>query len=658
MVMKNVIGILLFMILFTPLLRGQDHEIEAKRKAETLSKIMHLESTKTENQEKFDVKYYGLDLNISPTTQTVSGTLTVIALVVGPSISQMQLNFLNTMTTQGVTMSGKPVTFMHKGDMITINLDRSYSNGKFVSVAVSYTGKPSRSGFGAFGFDSHGGQPMIWSLSEPYGAKNWWPCKDFPSDKADSVDIRVTVPSNLVVASNGTLREVTDNGETKTYWWHEGYPIATYLVSMAIHPYRTFSHYYKYSATDSMEVKYFVYPDHYDQVQATYAKTVNMIRIFSEMFGQYPFIKEKYGHAEFVWGGGMEHQTCTSLGGWSEGLIVHELSHQWWGDMITCRDFHHIWLNEGFATYCEALYFEKLYGSQYYHQYIGYNKYFGSGTIYVYDTTSTGIIFDGSRSYDKGSWVLHMLRHVVGDSTFFKILRTYYADVRYQHGSVTTEQFRDVCEQVSGVNLHPFFHQWIYEEYFPTYSYQWRSVKSDGKDIINLTIEQKQTNTVYQMPVDIGITTATGDTTIVVYDTLQTQNFQLTVNSQPTRVDLDRDDWILKKVQNPAGVGELPMMPTVYNLSQNYPNPFNPRTVIKYQIPDGDASRPVHVQLKVSDLLGRELMTLVDGISSAGSYSVEFDGSGLASGVYFYTLRVSEDKSPIFTETRRMVVMK
>jgi len=657
--MKKVIATLVLIILIATSASSQEHHAwEAKRKAEMLSRIRYYESLKTANQGMFDVKYYGLDLNINPTTQTISGIVTVTAKVVGSSISQIELNLLQNMTVQGITMLGGPVTFTHQNDIVTINLNRTYNTGELVTAAITYSGTPARSGFGSFGFDSHNGQPMIWSLSEPYGAKNWWPCKDFPSDKADSVDIKITVPRNLIVASNGTLRAVVDGGVTKTYRWHEGYPIATYLVFVAIHPYRTFSHYYKYSPTDSMEVKYFVYPDHYDAVQPTYAKTVSMIRIFSELFGQYPFIKEKYGHAEFVWGGGMEHQTCTSLGGWGEYLIVHELAHQWWGDMVTCRDFHHIWLNEGFATYSEALYAEQIKGIQSYHQNINANKYYGPGTIYVYDTTDVGNIFHGGRSYDKASWVLHMLRHVVGDSTFFKILKTYYADSRFQYGTATTEDFRDICEQVSGMNLHPFFHQWIYEEYFPTYSYQWNWVKSGSQYIINLKIEQKQTNTVFQMPIDITITTANGDTTIVVYDSLWTQNFQLIVNAQPSSLSLDKDDWILKKVQNPTAVSDVSSTPGTYNLSQNYPNPFNPRTVIKYQIPDDGIQHGKHVQLKVADVLGCDVATLVDGVQPAGSYSVEFDGGKLASGVYFYTLRVMQDKSPVFVETKRMVLMR
>jgi hypothetical protein len=363
------------------------------------------------------------------------------------------------------------------------------------------------------------------------------------------VDVRVTVPSNLIVASNGTLRSLTNNGATDTYYWHEGYPISTYLVSVAIHPYTTFSHWYKYSPADSMEVQYYVFPSHYGSVQATYALTVPMIELFASLFGEYPFLDEKYGHAEFTWGGGMEHQTITSLGGWSEYLIAHELAHQWWGDMVTCDDFHHIWMNEGFATYSEALWSEFTYGMATYHQDMTAAKYFGAGTIYVPDTSNWGRIFHSGLSYNKGSWVLHMLRHVVGDTAFFDILQTYYADSRYQYGTVTTEQFRDLCEDVSGMELDFFFHQWIYEEYYPTYSYSWNAAPNGGFFDIDLTISQLQTNHIFTMPIDVKIQTVFGDTTLVVWDSLATQQFVLTVADEPTGLELDPDEWILRSIQ-------------------------------------------------------------------------------------------------------------
>jgi len=631
------------------------HDELARWQAQTLAKMRYAQTMMTANQALFDVKYYGLDLKLDVPNRIIQGAVEVVAEVIGAPIREMQLNLLNNMQVSQVTVAASGALFTHDNDLLTVHLDRDYHPGEKISAVVVYRGTPESSGFGAFAFDSYNRQPMIWSLSEPFGARNWWPCKDLPSDKADSVDIRVTVPSGLIVGSNGTLRQVTDNGVTKTYWWHEGYPITTYLVSVAIHPYRTFSHYYRYAATDSMEVKYFVFPDHYDLVQTNYGKTVNMIRIYSDLFGQYPFVKEKYGHAEFVWGGGMEHQTLTSLGGWGEYLIAHELAHQWWGDMITCRDFHHIWLNEGFATYSEALYAEAAYGPQRYRDRINSYQYFGPGTIYVPDLSDVSRIFNGNLSYRKAAWVLHMLRHVVGDSTFFAILKAYYADSRFQYGTATTEDFRDLCEAVSGMELDQFFDQWIYREYFPHYSVQWNWTPSGSRYDVTLRIEQKQTNTVvFKMPLDITVVTATGEKTFVVQDSLRSQAFLLTVDSPPMRVLFDPDNWILKQVEvTPVSSNVTDERPRRFSLSQNYPNPFNAMTAIAYDLPES-----VRVRLEIYDLLGHRVRILADRFQSPGRYRLSWDGrdelgNNVPTGVYVYRLTAGA-----WVASRKLIVLR
>jgi aminopeptidase N len=519
----------------------------ARAKADFYARFASLASDPTPNQSKYDVTYYWLDLDIDPATQTVSGTVRMEAEVVDGPLGQVDIDLYDDMAVDSVAKTGGgSLAYTHSGDILSVTLDRSYASEEAFSIDITYSGTPSTSA-GAFEFASFGGEDMIWSLSEPFGARTWWPCKDYPNDKADSVDIWVTIPDNLIVASNGTLRETLDYGAAVTYRWHEQYPIATYLVSVAIHPYTVFSDYYHYSPTDSMEIRYYVFPSHYSAVQATYALVPDMITVFANLFGEYPFVEEKYGHAEFTWGGGMEHQTITSLGGWGEYLIVHELSHMWWGDMITCNDFHHIWLNEGFAVYCEALWAEQAYGREAYKQQMEYSKYLGPGTIYVPDLSDWDRIFDPDLTYDKASWILHMLRGIVGDSTFFNILRTYYAS-QYQYGSCTTEQFRDICEAVAGRDFDRFFQQWVYGEGFPYYHYAWTYEPVPTSYEISLTIDQLQENQVFEMPIQVTVTTAAGETTLVVDDSLATQQFTLVVEDEPLDVQLDKDEWILRMV--------------------------------------------------------------------------------------------------------------
>jgi aminopeptidase N len=627
-----------------------ERKLEAQYKADFLNRIMQMENQKTANQDFYDVKHYDLNLNIDVQGKQISGTVTILSQVVDQSLSQMDVNLLNSMTVDAVKMQNVTVSFQHQNDIIQIILDKTYQTGELFSVSITYHGRPQQSGFGAFGFDTHDGQPMIWSLSEPFGARNWWPCKDFPSDKADSADIRVTVPNNLMVASNGILRSEREQSGLKTYWWHESYPIVTYLVSVAIHPYFVYSDYYHYSATDSMEVRFFVYTDQFNIIHSAYAKTVHMIEIFSQVFGEYPFIREKYGHAQFMGGANMEHQTITSLVSRSEGTIAHELAHQWWGDYITCNDFHHIWLNEGFATYSEAIYYEREYGENEFWQEVESNKYFGGGTIYVADLSSTNNIFNYDRTYRKASWVLHMLRHVVGDENFFKILQEYYNDSKLHYGTATTDDFRAVCERVSGINLENFFHQWIYEEYFPSYSYSWRSKPGGSSYNIQLEIQQLQQNHIFWMPIDVTVTTTNGEQNFVVGDSLQAQVFNLTVSAEPSKIELDKYNWILKTVQERTGTPTFDdnILLVNYELEQNYPNPFNPVTEIAFDLPE-----KAKVQIEIYDMLGRIVATLIDEEFLPGRHSVKWNANGFAAGLYFYKLH-----SKNYSKTRKMILLQ
>lgn len=522
---------------------------EARAKAELYRRFYLAELGATANQNDYDAIYYELNLDANTSTNVLSGTVEMTATVTGTSLTQVELDFDDNMTVSACTSGGSGTTYSHASGILTIDLDKTYLYGETFTVSATYSGTPVG---GSFEFDSRSGKPMVWSLSEPFGARTWWPCKDIPSDKADSVDVKFTVPEGMIVASNGTLvSAVTAAGKT-TYWWHESYPITTYLVSVAAYEYTTYSDYYVYAPSDSMEIQFYVFPDHYSSVQTNYAKTKDMIAVFASLFGEYPFINEKYGHAEFQWGGGMEHQTITSLGGWGESLIAHELAHMWWGDYVTCADFHHIWINEGFATYSEALWWEQSLGGTAYRQDMDLAKYYGPGTIYVPDTSDFNRIFHSGLSYNKGSWVLHMLRHVVGDSTFFDILQAYYSDPSAQYGNASTEDFRAVCESVSGMDLEAFFQQWIYEEYYPVYQYDWSYAESGGLYIIDLTIDQLQTNTVFTMPIDVTVYMSGGsDTTLVVENNLASQSFSLTVESEPVSIELDKDDWILKEVEVP-----------------------------------------------------------------------------------------------------------
>ena len=522
---------------------------EAESKQQILEKVRRADAELTENQKRFDVLYYKLDLFPDAENAVLYGNVTMRAAALA-ELSSAELNFLSNMTIDSVVVNNQTAAFTHQDDLLVIRLDRVYQKDESFQTRVVYHGKPQSSGFGAFGFSSYAGKPMIWTLSEPFGARNWWPCKDAPADKADSVDLRVKVPADLIVASNGRLVSIENRDGCTIYNWQERYPIVTYLVSLAVYPYVTYSDWYV-TEKDSMEVQFYVFADHLKSLRANYAKTVPMIRTFAELFGEYPFIQEKYGHAEFLWGGGMEHQTITSLGGWSESLIVHELSHQWWGDMITCETFHDIWLNEGFATYSEALWWEQQYGAKALHQDMAGKIYLGEETIYV-ENPLTDNVFYYATTYAKASWVLHMLRHVIGDDLFFQLLHRYYDEFKFK--TINTKQFCDLCERVSGQDLEPFFQQWIHGRGAPFYTILWESTPSPsgGYDLV-VSIKQKQvSDTIFQMPIDLTVQTEAGEHIVTVENRLRQEIYHLHVESRPLDVILDRDNWILKQVERIA----------------------------------------------------------------------------------------------------------
>ena len=502
----------------------------------------------------FDVSYYKLDLNVSYSPKSLSGAVTVSAKSLEDNLTSVFLDLTDILTVDSVISNNKSLLFNHSENKLVVSLDKPYSYNESFMLIVYYHGVPVRTGLGSFVFDSHNGEPSIWTLSEPYGARDWWPCKDTPADKADSSDVLITCPSNLIGVSNGTLSDVIDNNNgTKTYIWKSRYPIANYLISLAISNYSVYTIYYHYSAADSMPVVNYIYSEDLAEAKPELDKTTKMLGIFSKLYGQYPFIKEKYGHAEFG-SGGMEHQTITSIGIITQGVIAHELTHQWFGDKVTCKNWENIWLNEGFATYGEGLYYEFSGDEQSYNSFLSYNMSRaknGIGTIYVDDISSINNIFNGNKSYSKGAIVLHMLRGIVGDSVFFNILKNYLKDPGLAYGSATTEDFERVAEATSGLPLNYFFNQWIYGENYPKYILTWGFDQSSQNQYnVSLVLEQAVNSypKFFTMPIQIKISTSAGDTTITIFNNAQIQDFNFTVIGKPTLLTFDPNNFLLKDV--------------------------------------------------------------------------------------------------------------
>src|SRR4051812_9397208 len=350
----------------------------------------------------FDVKYYRCEWEVDPAVKYIKGKVTIYYVVTAQTNS-IALDLMNTLTVSSVTQRGVPLTKSQSTSVLTINLPTTTSSGTLDSVSIVYEGVPYDSGFGSFVTSTHNGTAVMWTLSEPYGARDWWPCKNGVDDKADSIDVFITHPSTYKAASNGLLQSqtpVSGGSKVVTYWKHR-YPIASYLICFAVTNYAVFNNTVQLS-TGVLPMQTFCYPESLSSFQNGTANVLNAMQLYDSTFGPYPFMKEKYGHAQFSWGGGMEHQTSTFIVNIGESLIAHELGHQWFGDKVTCGSWKDVWLNEGFATFLASLYMEKKYPSSAINNRQSDINTITSqpgGSVLVDDTTNVNRIFDDRLSY-------------------------------------------------------------------------------------------------------------------------------------------------------------------------------------------------------------------------------------------------------------------
>ena len=527
--------------------------------------------------QSIDVKHYRLQIQFIPnafsTAGVVTGAVTITGETTGP-LSAINVDAQPNLTIDSVTLDGTPNNFHQKSTRVVINFPAPVAAGRPFTTVIHYHGASTGSGNLGAGllFTRHGtdSTPVMTTFSEPFGAPLWWPCIDNPADKA-TAEIEATVPDGNQVASNGVLDRVQTNADqTVTYFWREDSPLSTYLVSVAATNYARFED--SYTALDGvtkMPLVYYVYPEHLELARAKFAVVRSALEIYAGLFGEYPFLGEKYGMAEWPFGGAMEHQTITSISSSSvasqtsnqQATIVHELAHHWWGDLVTMRTWNDIWLNEGFATYSEVLFFERFAGidpgellSRSYDDGIVNGALGGTVTAENPDAPFD----DNGAIYRKGGWVLHMLRHVLGDQKFFDALKQYRT--RYAFSNASTEDFQQVCEGFYGASLDWFFKQWIYAPGRPVYKVSSdisAAADSTGQYTVTVVVKQKQTqqipgreNGTYIMPLDLTIHYADGTReTIVAFNDSRIQRFTFTTAKRPVDVGLDESHWILKKVK-------------------------------------------------------------------------------------------------------------
>ncbi len=493
--------------------------------------------------EMMNVIFQRLELQINPAESELRGNVTTHFLPKEKNIKEISFDFNVAMTVDSVISHKKRLNFQHSLNILKITLSDSVYLSQKDSVQVFYHGIPKSNGFGSYVRDLHNNVPIIWTLSEPFGAKDWWPCKQALNDKIDSIEIFVIHPTEYKAASNGILISETFRDNKKITHWKHRHPIAAYLVAVAVTNYQVYTDTISLSSGEKFPMINYVYPETLDEAKRNTPKLANAMKLFSDLFIPYPFKNEKYGHAQFGWGGGMEHQTMTFIVYFDYSLMAHELAHQWFGDYLTCSSFKDIWLNEGFATYLEGLTCEHGFGDESWQSWkesrIRSITAAPNGSVYVKDTTSEWSIFNSRLSYSKGAMILNMLRWEMGDSAFFKTLRNYISDPKLANHYASTSDFQRHAEAVSKKNLTEFFDNWIYKEGFPVYKIE---TKQNEQNIVTLKMEQTPSHSsvnFFKLHVPIKFVGEGKDTLIVFEHQYSGQEFifQLSFKLKETILD-------------------------------------------------------------------------------------------------------------------------
>ena len=595
-----------------------------------------IENTSASNN--YDVKYYRCEWEVNPSVRFINGKVTVYFIVTAAA-NNIQMDLMNPLIVDSIKQRNTLLTNQHSNNTLSINFTATINTGVLDSVTIFYSGVPPNNGFGSFEITTHAAVPVMWSLSEPYGSRDWWPCKNGLDDKADSIDIIITAPSQYKAASNGLLQsETLIAGGTKklTYWKHR-YPIASYLVCFAVTNYAVFNNSVLLGSTN-LPMQTYCYPESLVSFQNGTQNVLNALQLFHNNFGDYPFIKEKYGHVQFSWGGGMEHQTASFMVSLNEGLVAHELAHQWFGDKVTCASWEDIWLNEGFATYLAAFYMENKYPANTINSrksVINNITSSTSGSVWVDDTTSVGRIFSGRLSYNKGSYLLYMLRWKLGDSVFLKGLRQYLNDPKLAYGFAKTDDLKRNLEQVSGQNLTEFFNDWFKGQGYPTYNVQWTQI---GNDYVNIKMNQTTSHTsvgFFELPVALKFKNATQEKTIVVDNKTNGEIFIRNVGFIADTVLIDPEYWLVTKNNVSA---KVPDAATGQNIIQIFPNPMQDHFTI-YMHKMTAATANINLYNAAGQLVYTKNINLVNG-----SEYLEVPSGHLPKGGYFLRINAGDFK--------------
>ncbi|OAD46344.1 M1 family aminopeptidase [Polaribacter atrinae] len=625
------------LFIFVHIYSGTAQELIQIAEAEAKSAATKIHFKANPNTANYNITYHKLEFSVDPKVAAISGKVTTTFTALD-NLTTVTFDLDDNMTVTSVTQNGNAVSFsQNSNDELVITLQTTLNQGNSTSVTINYGGNPTSNGFGSFEVNTHGtaNTPVLWTLSEPYGALGWWPCKQDLNDKIDTIDVYITAPEQYVSVSNGLEQGTTTTLGSKTTHFKHQYPIPAYLIAIAVTDYETYSHQVSHNDNNFPIVNY-VYPESLTSAQNSTLVTVDIMEHFIDLFGDYPYKNEKYGHAQFGWGGGMEHTTVSFMGSFNRGLIAHELAHQWFGNKVTCGSWKDIWLNEGFATYLSGLTIEHLDGETSFKSWrnstINSITSSTSGAVYLsdVDTTSVSRIFNSRLTYNKGAMVLHMLRKKLGDTNFFKGIKNYITDPNLAYGYAKTPYLITHLETASSLDLNEFFNDWVYNQGYPTYNVAWHQPTTNT---INIQVNQTQSHTsvsFFEANIPIRLNGTNGEVLDLVLNNLTNgEIFVENINFPVSSIDFDPDYHLISR--NSTTTLAVENNPFVLENISLLPNPVNTDLTIK------TSKNIIFKKALLYNTLGKEVLK---------SNSKHINISELSAGIYF--IKVFTDSGNLY----------
>lgn len=604
----------------------------------------------------YDQKFIHINIEANDSNRYINCTVKYI-LQAKENLQSLYFEFAPTFTIDSIFIDDQLCNYYYSNDTLITYTPNTYQTGQYINVSISYHGESTMGGTyrGLTNtYSSEYNQAITWTLSESFHLKDWLPCKQDLADRLDSAWIFITVDSTCKAGSEGILTAITPlpNGKVR-YEWKERHPIVYYLLSIAVGKYYEYSYYFNIPGyNDSILFMNYIYKDPacFTNNKVDIDRTIDFIRIFSDKFGLYPFADEKYGHCMVPLGGGMEHQTMTSLGYFQHWLVAHELSHMWFGDNITCATWQDIWINEGFASYAEYIalqyYFDQHTADLTMAGFHARARKEPEGSIYIPidEAWDENRIFNGNLSYKKGAALIHMIRYLCNnDSIFFTGLKQLLS--MYKDSILTGNDVKNLYENLTGIDFDSLFNQYYYGKGYPIYNITWWQDSSNQQyQNLYIKIEQRGSspdNNLFTTPLPFRLFSGNQWWNISVQPTQNIELFEIQTNHlRIDSIQYDPQNWILDSLESiQIAVEPIPMNNTYYYF---YPNPVND---VLYVYSNNNLPTTIEIMDLEQQILYQKEINQFPSIINIPNY--------IASGIYILKLANNQK-----IETNKIIVIK